>query len=116
MDIKPIITYDFYNRHFNHNHNLSCGHPRSDNCQKCDRLENTIAAEENTESKTRLESEKRLHLQKAAIFYIKLREYTNIALLFFKYRIALSISWIEELDVTIGSSLGGVPTGLSPLA
>ncbi|CAH1099870.1 unnamed protein product [Psylliodes chrysocephalus] len=52
---------------------------RSDTCQKCDHLNNSIAAEENAETKVRLETEKRIHLQKAEVFYAKLREYTNLA-------------------------------------
>ncbi|CAG9834901.1 unnamed protein product [Diabrotica balteata] len=69
--IRLLVTYDFYHRQFNLNHNLNIGHPRSDAYQKCDRLNNTIAAVVSAETKTLLETEKRLHLLKAEIFYTK---------------------------------------------
>lgn len=40
--IKPNVTYDFYRNHFLTNFNLSFGYPRSDTCQKCDKLQNCI--------------------------------------------------------------------------
>lgn len=105
-DIKPRVTYDFYNRQFNLNHNLSFGHPKSDTCQKCDRLFNAIAAEENAETKIRLETEKRLHLQKSDVFYQKLREYTNLThedksvdVLCFDYQQNLPLPHIPSGDV-----------------
>lgn len=34
--VKPVVNYDFFSRHFNSNFNLSFGSPRSDTCQTCD--------------------------------------------------------------------------------
>lgn len=78
-DINPEVSYDFYYRHFNSNYNISFGHPRSDTCQKCDKLENSIAAEENAEIKAKLNQEKSLHLAKAETFYKSLKEKSTLA-------------------------------------
>ncbi|CAG9827326.1 unnamed protein product [Diabrotica balteata] len=79
---------------------------RSDTCQKCDCLNNTIAAEFNAETKTRLEIEKRLQLLKAEILYTKLRKYTNLAredesvdVLSFHYQQNLPLPHIPSGDV-----------------
>ncbi|CAH1993123.1 unnamed protein product [Acanthoscelides obtectus] len=76
-DIKPVVTYDFYHRQFNLNHNLSFGHPRSDTCQKCDRLHNTISAEANAENKTRLETEKHHYVPPIYKWYYEQIRVTN---------------------------------------
>ncbi|KAI4463263.1 dna-directed rna polymerases i ii and iii subunit rpabc2 [Holotrichia oblita] len=73
-NIDPKVSYDFYYRHFNYNYNISFGNPRSDTCQKCDKLENSIVAEEDLEAKSKLQQEKTLHLAKAEAFYTSLKE------------------------------------------
>lgn len=105
-EMKPIVTYDFYCRQFNLNHNVSFGNPRTDTCQKCDRLNNLIAAEEIPENKGLLVTERQVHLQKADIFYSKLREYSNLAkedetveVLCFDYQQNLPLPHIPSGDV-----------------
>lgn len=104
-DINPKVRYDFYNRQFNLNHNLSFGHPRSDTCQKCDHLTNIIAAENDAERKVILEGDKRLHIQKAEVFYKKLKEATELAkgggvdVLCFDYQQNLPLPHIPSGDV-----------------
>lgn len=73
--VKPIVSYDLYRKHFLTNYNLSFGYPRSDTCQTCDRLQNCITTSIDEVTKTNFETEKKLHLMKAEVFYsdIKLK-------------------------------------------
>lgn len=73
-NIKPIVSYDFYRKYFSTNYKLSFGYPRVDTCQTCDRLQNLIAAEKDNELKKKLETEKQLHVSKAEVFYVDLRQ------------------------------------------
>lgn len=78
-DLNPKVSHNFYYRHFNSNYNISFGQPRSDTCQKCDKLENSIVAEENLETKAKLQQEKSLHLSKSESFYAALKEKSALA-------------------------------------
>ncbi|CAG9769729.1 unnamed protein product [Ceutorhynchus assimilis] len=75
----PKVTYDFYFRHFRENYNISFGSPRSDTCQTCDRLENSIAAEQDREAKDVLQIVKAVHIRKAEVFYTSMKEKTQLA-------------------------------------
>ena len=74
-----IVTYDFYNRIFLLNHNISFGTPRSDTCQTCDRLHNLMLAELDPENKKALQTKKHLHIRKSEMFYKKLKEVTALS-------------------------------------
>lgn len=76
---KPKVSYDFYYRYFQHNFNISFGSPRSDTCQTCDRLQNSIHAEQDRESKVALQVEHKHHILKSEKFYTSLKEKTNLA-------------------------------------
>ncbi|CAG9773298.1 unnamed protein product [Ceutorhynchus assimilis] len=78
-DAKPKVTYDFYNRSFVLNQNISFGSPRSDTCHTCDRLQNLMLAELDPESKKALQTEKELHIRKSEMFYRKLKEVTALS-------------------------------------
>ena len=73
------VTYDFYNRIFLLNHNISFGTPRSDTCQTCDRLHNLMLAELDPENKKALQTKKHLHIRKSEMFYKKLKEVTALS-------------------------------------
>lgn len=42
QNVKPLITYDYFFRHFKENFNYSFGWSRTDTCKKCDLLENKL--------------------------------------------------------------------------
>jgi len=72
---KPLVTYDFYARHFNQKHNLSFGQPKSDTCQKCDEFSKKIdAATEN--DKNVIIAERNIHQANAEVFYKEMKEKT----------------------------------------
>jgi len=75
-NIKPNVTYDFYRNHFLTNFNLSFGYPRSDTCQKCDKLQNFITTAVDETSKKNFETEKKLHIMKADVFYADIKQKT----------------------------------------
>lgn len=72
--VKPIVKYEFLVKYFNSNFNLAFGSPRTDTCQTCDRLQNSIEAEQNIDIKTVLINEKNNHLMKSEFFYSDLKE------------------------------------------
>lgn len=78
-EAHPKVTYDFYNRSFVMNHNISLGTPRSDTCQTCDKLQNLILAELDPVNKRALQTEKYLYIRKSEIFYKKLKEVTTLS-------------------------------------
>ncbi|CAH1111638.1 unnamed protein product [Psylliodes chrysocephalus] len=73
--------------------------------KKCDHLTNIIAAENDAERKVILEGDKRLHIQKAEVFYKKLKEATELAkgggvdVLCFDYQQNLPLPHIPSGDV-----------------
>lgn len=67
-NLKPLVTYDFFCRHFQSNYYYFVK-PRSDTCQKCDMLNRNIAAETDEEQKKTLCVQKEIHLKKANYFY-----------------------------------------------
>lgn len=70
--IKPVKC-DIYSQYFNTNLNLSFATPKSDTCQTCDRLQNLINAEKNDLIETQLQEEKKVHIDKATLFYSDLK-------------------------------------------
>lgn len=76
---KPKVKYDFYWQYFNKNFNLSFASPKSDTCQTCDRLQNLINAEKNDLIKANLLDEKKIHIEKAGIFYSDLKNMSKEA-------------------------------------
>ncbi|KAL4142128.1 hypothetical protein QTP88_004645 [Uroleucon formosanum] len=74
--VKPIVSYDLYRKHFLTNYNLSFGYPRSDTCQTCDRLQNCITTSVEEVAKTNFETEKKIHLMKAEVFYSDIKQKT----------------------------------------
>lgn len=75
--VKPIVKYEFFSKYFNENLNFSFGRPKSDTCQTCDKLTNTINSEKAPEIKRTLIEEKNIHLDKSKIFYTDLKELTK---------------------------------------
>lgn len=74
-NVVPIVSYDFFSRYFSLNYNMSFGHPRTDTCQLCDLLKNQINFETDEVKKSKLISEKELHVEKAELFYEDLKKY-----------------------------------------
>lgn len=77
--MKPIVKYEFFVKYFNSNFNLAFGSPRTDTCQTCDRLQNSIEAEQNIDIKTVLINDKYNHLMKSEFFYSDLKELSKIS-------------------------------------
>lgn len=77
---KPVDTYDFFFRYFKVNYsNYSFGHPRSDTCQTCDKLENKLKIKGPPDEINAINLQKTLHLKKASVFYDDLREKSKLA-------------------------------------
>lgn len=58
---------------------MSFASPKSDTCQTCDRLQNLINAENNDLIKTNLLDKKKIHIDKAGIFYSDLNNMSKEA-------------------------------------
>lgn len=78
-EIRPILKYEYFCKHFNTNYNLSFGVSRSDIlCQTCDKLQNSLDSETNIELRTIIiAQEKEIHLKKFEVFYSDLRELSD---------------------------------------
>lgn len=78
---KPKVSYDFYFRYFKSNFNMTFGHPRSDTCQVCDRIENQLKGKDNLsqEEIKALETERNVHQTKAKVFFDDLQEKAKLA-------------------------------------
>lgn len=103
---KPTVKYDFYWNYFNNNFNLSFSTPKSDTCQTCDRLQNLINAENDNLIKKSLLDEKKIHLDKAAVFYSDLKEISKeaktnptVEVLSFDYQQNMPVPHIPSGDV-----------------
>lgn len=76
------LSYDSYRKIFNEKFNIAFGYPRSDTCSKCDELNVQLKAlgsklskePEQEQELKKLETEKKLHLSKANVFYSRKRE------------------------------------------
>lgn len=77
--MKPIVKYEYYRKFFTENFKMSFGKPKSDTCQKCDKLMNKIDAADNEEQKRQLETDKKLHITKAETFYTDIKAKTALA-------------------------------------
>lgn len=75
----PIVKYEFYRKYFAEHFKISFGRPKSDTCQRCDRLLNKISAADSDAEKSALEREKSLHLLKSQCFYSDLKTFTEAA-------------------------------------
>lgn len=103
---KPKVKYDFYWQYFNKNFNLSFASPKSDTCQTCDRLQNLINAEKNDLIKANLLDEKKIHIEKAGIFYSDLKNMSKeaktnptLGVLSFDYQQNMPLPHIPSGDV-----------------
>lgn len=79
QNINPIVKYEYFRKFFTENFKISFGKPKSDTCQKCDKLMNRINAADIEEQKRALETEKNIHLVKAESFYTDIKEKTALA-------------------------------------
>lgn len=57
--VNPIVKYEYFRKFFTENFKISFGKPKSDTCQKCDKLMHKIDAADTDEQKTALETEKK---------------------------------------------------------
>lgn len=78
-NINPIVKYEYFRKFFTENFKISFGKPKSDTCQKCDKLMNKIDAADTDEQKKTLETEKNLHIIKAETFYTDIKDKTALA-------------------------------------
>lgn len=76
---EPIVKYEFYRKYFAENFKISFGKPKSDTCQKCDKLLNKINSADSDTERVALETEKSLHIRKAECFYSEMKTATNLA-------------------------------------
>lgn len=78
-NFKPVVKYEFFRKYFTENFNISFGKPKSDTCQKCDKLTKKIEGANTEEEKSTLEGEKVIHITKAETFYRDLRDKTELS-------------------------------------
>lgn len=76
---NPTVKYEFFRKYFTENFNISFGKPKSDSCQRCDKLTNKIEGATTEEEKLKFITEKKLHLAKAETFYTDLKEKTALS-------------------------------------
>ena len=75
VEVKPIVTKDYYNDVFVNEYNLHFGYPQSDTCDKCDHLNMEISTTTTSvEKKVRLQKQLNDHLVAAEKGYDRLRE------------------------------------------
>lgn len=73
QNINPIVKYEYFRKFFTENFKISFGKPKSDTCQKCDKLMNKIDAADTDEQKNALETEKKYILQRQKLFTATLK-------------------------------------------
>lgn len=79
QNINPIVKYEYFRRFFTENFKISFGKPKSDTCQKCDKLINKINGADTDEQKKSLEREKEIHIVKAETFYTDIKDKISLA-------------------------------------
>lgn len=73
-DLKKIIKYEYYLKHFNENFGYRFGRPQVDVCQKCEELGVKLKSKElNDTAKRVAAAELLVHKRKAAKFYNKIK-------------------------------------------
>lgn len=75
---NPTVKYEFYRKYFADNFKISFGRPKSDTCQKCDKLINKISAAD-SEARLALEQQKSIHLRMSETFYSDLKTFTQLS-------------------------------------
>ncbi|CAH1107051.1 unnamed protein product [Psylliodes chrysocephalus] len=68
-NFKPVMQYEFFRKYFSENFNITFGSPKSDTCQKCDKLIKQIDSAETENERNTLQVEKSLHVAKVQTFY-----------------------------------------------
>lgn len=76
---NPTVKYEFYRKYFADNFKISFGRPKSDTCQKCDKLINKISAADSEAERLALEQQKSIHLRKSETFYSDLKTFTQLS-------------------------------------
>lgn len=74
--LKPKVSYDFYFRYLKANFNISFGHPRSDTCQVCDKIDTQLKGKRSLpdDEIKKIETEQKIHHSKAKAFFDDLKE------------------------------------------
>ncbi|XP_071056373.1 uncharacterized protein [Onthophagus taurus] len=78
-NFKPVVQYEFFRKYFTENFNITFGSPKSDTCQKCDKLIKQIDSADTEDEKNRLQTEESLHVSKAQTFYEKLKDKSELS-------------------------------------
>lgn len=81
-NLERSAKYWLYEDLFNHEFNISFGHPRSDVCDTCEKLTADIAAVNRNKEKARaqqLKTEHEIHIRKGDAFTAQLQEVTELA-------------------------------------
>ena len=78
-EVKCEIRYRFYYDYFRSHFNYGFGRPRPDVCCECSLFDAKIKVERCRATKRQLETNRRLHKQKAKMFSAKLKELSQIA-------------------------------------
>lgn len=79
QNINPIVKYEYFRKFFTEHFKISFGKPKSDTCQKCDKLLHKIDAADTDEQKRALEVEKKMHIVKAETFYSDIKDKTALS-------------------------------------
>ena len=79
VDVKPIVSYNFYREYFNSKFNLSFGKPHKDTCVTCDEMQIRIDGTQEPDRKQSLQKELADYKRKAQVFYSTLNSETEIA-------------------------------------
>ena len=81
-ELRTLCKYSFYHEIFNYEFSISFGFPRSDICNTCEKQQVAIKAAEihgNASELKQKKAENELHLRKAEVFNLQLREATESA-------------------------------------
>lgn len=76
---KPVVKYEFFRKYFTENFNITFGNPKSDTCQKCDKLIKQIDSADSDVGRNTFQLEKSLHIAKAETFYTDLKLKSELA-------------------------------------
>lgn len=102
-NFKPVVKYEYFRKYLTENFNISFGSPKSDTCQKCDKLVKQIDAATSEEERNTLQGEKSLHVVKSETFYKDLKEKSQLAKTL-DYVEVITFDYQQNLPLPVASS------------
>ncbi|KAK4881137.1 hypothetical protein RN001_004456 [Aquatica leii] len=94
---------NIHQKFFVENYNITFGKPKSDTCQKCDKLTNKINGANSDAEKKVLEREKSFHIVKADHFYTDLKDKTQLSKNDPKFEV-ITFDFQQNLPLPVSSS------------